>query len=388
MLSEILMEGVERGLRGENVTTTLTTNPDQFYPTKIGTVLPAGRQIYTLIGGEEGTGKTSFADAMYVLNPFLHSRKHGLDQQYVIYRSFERPRLFKLAKWLAYIIYYETKGQIEYSTATMLSWASKKKPLLDHDINLFKQYLHVLDELGSNMDLIPGIAAPEDVAAHAQGVAHQLGKDVYALNGKLFVNGVLTAELTESETRNGVTRKYYDGRLGRVYEGERVYFPSNKKLVTHVVDHVSLFGEDKKTIDEHARFIQGTARDIWGWQGVDLNQLNRLNASDKEQRGYYTLQNFKNTGTLTANADVVAVVVDPAHQRIPQWNGYDIAETVDNGENCFRGIQVLKNSYGIRPSLGMAFYGSAGVFGELPRSDEMNDKAYQFLRFKQKPIFG
>jgi hypothetical protein len=81
------------------------------------------------------------------------------------------------------------------------------------------------------------------------------------------------------------------------------------------------------------------------------------------------------------------VVVDPAHQRIPQWNGYDIAETVDNGENCFRGIQVLKNSYGIRPSLGMAFYGSAGVFGELPRSDEMNDRDYQFLRFKQKPIF-
>jgi hypothetical protein len=387
MLSEILMEGIQRGLRGENVTTTLTSNPNQFLPTKIGTVLPVGKQIYTLIGGEEGTGKTSFADALYVLNPFLHARRHGLEQQYTIYRSFERPLPFKLAKWLAYIIYYETKGQLEYSTATILSWASKSKALHEGDMDVIKKYIPILDELEECIDIIPGVAEPKDVALYAQGVAFQLGKYVQANNGKLFVNNEFVGELNRTETKNGITKRYFEGQLGRVYEGGRVYFPTTNKLVTHVVDHVSLFGEDKKIIDEHAKFIQGTARDIWGWQGIDLNQFNRLNASDSSQRGYYTLQNFKNTGTLTANADVVVVIVDPAHQRLANWNGYDITDTVESGENCFRGVQILKNSYGIRPSLGMAFYGAAGVFGELPSGQDMTERDYHILRMKQKPIF-
>jgi hypothetical protein len=35
--------------------------------------------------------------------------------------------------------------------------------------------------------------------------------------------------------------------------------------------------------------------------------------------------------------------------------------------------------------MGMAFYGAAGVFGELPQ--KMEERDYYLLRMKQKPIF-
>ena len=398
MLSEIVREGIQRGLRGENVTSTLTSNPNQFLPTKIGTALPTGQKIYTLVGGESGSGKTAFVDAFYVLNPFLHARKHGTRVPFVIYRSFERPKLFKLVKWLSYFIYYETKGQLEYSVDTILSWVSKKKDLHEGDIAVFERYLPMLDELEQYLQLMPGVVTPESVAENITRVARQLGKDAQGINGKLIVNGVVSGELNRVEIKDGIERRYFEGRLGRVYEDERVYFPNDPlHLVTHVTDHVSLYGQSKEVIDRHSEFIMPVARDIFGCQCVDLNQLNRLTAGQTDQKGFYTLSHFKNTGTLTENADAVVVVVDPANLRMENWGGYSIGETIENGEACFRGLQVIKNSYGFKPSMGMAFYGAAGVWGELPRppkderfinSDEMSDRDYQMLRLKQKPIFG
>jgi hypothetical protein len=386
MLSEILDEGVQRGLRGENITVTLTSNPNAIKPTKLGITVPAGKGIYTAIVGEESSGKTAFADQFYVLNQFLHARKHGGNIPYTIYRSFERPKLFKLAKWLAYIIFYESGGRLEYSTEQILSWANNPKPLHDGDLRVVRDHYPILDDLSKHIELLPGLATPEEVQEHALKIAYQKGKVVEAKRGKLIVNGKVEGDLSLSETTDGITRLYFEGKRGRVYEGETRYFPDDHThVVTHLVDHISRYAEDKGVIDSHTQWASGTARDIFGWQVVDLNQLNRLNITN--ERGYYALQNVKNSGTLTADADVVLAVADPASLRLPMWAKYDIQETVFNGENLFRGVQILKNTYGIRPMMGMAFTGAVGHYGELPAADEMQDRDYHILRMKQKPIF-
>lgn len=387
MFSEILREEIERGLRGENVSVALTSNPYSGDVTKIGKILPAGRGIYMAVVGEESSGKTAFADEFTVLNPILHAMKHGTTPPYVLYRSFERPRAYKLAKWLSYIIFYQSKGQLEYSTELILSWANRKRDLHEGDLNVLNEHLHLLDEIEKCIELIPGLASPEEVQLHAASVAHQLGKVVEGKDGKVVVNGEVVAMFSDDlyEDRDGIKRRYYDGRLGRLYENDKVYFPSSDRLVVHVVDHISRYAEDKGVIDTHTKWASGTARDLYKWWVVDLNQLNRTNITN--ERGVYALQNVKNSGTLTADADVVVTVVDPAHLRVPQWAGYDIGETVRDGEHLFRGVQILKNSYGLRPMLGFYFTGAVGHYSELPKAEDMTDNEYRTFSLKNRRVF-
>jgi replicative DNA helicase len=73
------------------------------------------KQVYYLVGGNTGTGKTAFADAAFVLNPYIHMRHLLLNpvegitpmSYRVFYYSFEISARKKIAKWVCYLIFIE-----------------------------------------------------------------------------------------------------------------------------------------------------------------------------------------------------------------------------------------------------------------------------------------
>ena len=75
---------------------------------KLGSHIGIGQKIYTLIGGNSGTGKTGFTDCTYVLNPYkwYKENKNKTDIKFkIIYRSMERSKSFKIGKWVCAKLY-------------------------------------------------------------------------------------------------------------------------------------------------------------------------------------------------------------------------------------------------------------------------------------------
>jgi len=83
------------------------------------------RGMGILLGGESGTGKTAIADSLFVLDIYdtwLHQTTKTFTP-YWIYRSMERPTLFKKMKWICYKLWKEY--QINCDVPTLLSWQNK-----------------------------------------------------------------------------------------------------------------------------------------------------------------------------------------------------------------------------------------------------------------------
>ena len=90
------------------------------------------KATYYLIGGFTGSGKTTFLDDAFVLNPyeFVLSPKNtkGLKLK-IFYFSMERRKNYKIAKWISRKIFTDT-GRI-ISVNKILGWVSKENKLTE-----------------------------------------------------------------------------------------------------------------------------------------------------------------------------------------------------------------------------------------------------------------
>src|SRR5215471_13383385 len=69
------------------------------------------KSLYFLIGGNTGSGKTSFIDDCFVLNPFdwfisPEGQQSGIKLK-IWYRSMERSKTYKMAKWISRRIFLD-----------------------------------------------------------------------------------------------------------------------------------------------------------------------------------------------------------------------------------------------------------------------------------------
>ena len=96
------------------------------------------KSMYTLVGGLTGSGKTSFIDDAYVLNPFdwyVNGDTNGIKLK-IIYRSMERSRTYKLAKWVSRKIFLDSGFLIPVSR--LLGW-TEKMTKDEHDLFLMQE---------------------------------------------------------------------------------------------------------------------------------------------------------------------------------------------------------------------------------------------------------
>ena len=306
------------------------------------------KSMYTLIGGLTGSGKTSFVDDAYVLNPFdwYIGQKSPKIKLRIIYRSMERSKTYKLAKWVSRKIFLD-QGII-VPVPKLLGWTDKMTKD-EHDLFLMYE-----DYMGQMNDVISIIDGPEN----AVGIAKEL--KAHALE---------------------------NGSIEQVDQYNKIYVPNNENELTIVViDHIGLLKTTqaqptkKQAIDKMSDELR-YARDFYGYTPVVVSQFNRdisnpirIKNGDVEPQ----LEDFADSSSTQNDADVVLALFDPMRYKVEDPSGYDLNKLKDEyGAKYFRSLRLIKNSYGeddIR--IGLGFLGQIGMFKELPKRKDITDGDY------------
>ena len=339
---ELLKEEIQAGLDGRNAGIPMGFN-------RLNRYIGIRKRIYTLVGGLTGSGKTSFVDDAYVLNPFdwFISQDNPKIKLKIIYRSMERSRTYKFAKWISRKIFYDYG--IIIPVGKMLGWTDKMTKD-EHDIFLtYKDYMEKMEEVITIID------GPENPV----GIAKELKE--YALQ---------------------------NGRIEQLDKHNKIYIPNDENVITIVIiDHIGLLkttkdlSTKKQVIDKMSDELR-YARDFYGYSPVVVSQFNRdisnpirIKNGDVEPQ----LEDFKESSQTQDDADVILALFDPMRYKVADPSGYDLNKLKDEfGAKYFRSVRLIKNSYGeddIR--IGLGFLGSVGMFKELPKRKDITDSDYQ-----------
>ena len=311
--------------------------------------------MYYLIGGNTGSGKTSFIDDAFVLNPvdwYLSSANKTNIKLKIIYRSMERNSTYKLAKWISRKIFVDHGKLIP--VGKLLGWTDKMTPD-EHD--LFLMYEDYANEMKEVITLIGG---PENPV----GIAKEL---------KTYAEA--------------------NGRIEQLDKWNKIYVPNDPTQITMVVvDHIGLLKtttaqpSKKEAIDKMSDELR-YARDFYGYSPVVVSQFNRsisnpsrLKNGDVEPQ----LEDFADSSSTQNDADVVMALFDPMRYKVADPSGYDLDKLKDQyGAKYFRSLRLIKNSYGADDlRIGLAFLGELGLFAEMPRKKDITDDDYESITNK------
>ena len=346
--SEMLWDEIVNGVSGKNSGIPMGFN-------RLNKYLGLRKSIYTTIGAAAGCGKTSLVDCAYVLNPYdwYIKNKHKSKVKFeVIYFSMERKKTYKLAKWLCMKIWTEEK--VLMTTDELLSWQStldkRKQDMAKFYIdNYFKE----MTESGI-IKIIDGQQNPTGIYKYMK--AHALTK----------------------------------GKEHEISEYEKIYTPDDDNLITNVVhDHAgktkneNIGGKyDKKLSIDKASEYYCWARDYLGYSPIMINQFNRTSYQDiqfsKKEGGDPdpTVEYWKDSGNVIEDCDVAISLFNPYKYSLEEYMGYTVNDfTDDAGNNKFRGLKIIKNSYGTdNLRIGLGFLGEVGLFKELSRVKDLTQK--------------
>ena len=339
---ELLKDEIQAGLDGRNAGIPMGFN-------RLNRYIGIRKRIYTLVGGLTGSGKTTMVDDAYVLNPFdwFISQNNPKIKLKIIYRSMERSRTYKFAKWISRKIFLDYG--IIIPVGKMLGWTDKMTKD-EHDIFLtYKEYMEKMEEVITIID------GPENPV----GIAKELKE--YALQ---------------------------NGRIEQLDKHNKIYIPNDENVITLVIiDHIGLLkttkdlSTKKQVIDKMSDELR-YARDFFGYSPVVVSQFNRdisnpirIKNGDVEPQ----LEDFKESSQTQDDADVILALFDPMRYKVADPSGYDLNKLKDEfGAKYFRSVRLIKNSYGeddIR--IGLGFLGQAGIFKELPKRKDITDADYQ-----------
>ena len=342
MSFEQLKHEVDKGLEGRNGGIPMGFN-------RLNRYIGIRKGMYFLVGGLTGSGKTSFIDDAFVLNPFdwyISQQNPGIKLR-IIYRSMERSRVYKLAKWVGRKIFMDHGYVIP--VPKLLGWTEK----MTHDEHdLFLMYE---DYMGQMDDVITIIDGPENPV----GIAKEL--KAHAVQ---------------------------HGRIEQVDEYNKRYFPNNENEITIVViDHIGLLKLTKDQTNKKAAIDKMSdelryARDFYGYTPVVVSQFNRdINNPMRIKNGDVEpqLEDFADSSQTQNDADIVLALFDPMRYKVADPSGYDLDKLKDQyGAKYFRSLRLIKNSYGeddVR--IGLGFMGQVGMFKELPRKRDITEAVYQ-----------
>jgi hypothetical protein len=343
MSFEHLNEEVNKGLSGRNKGIPMGFD-------RLNRYIGIRKSMYFLVGGLTGSGKTSFIDDAFVLNPydwFISNQNTNGVKLKIIYRSMERSRTYKMAKWVSRKIFIDYG--IIISINKLLGWTDKMTKD-EHDLFLLqREYVEQMS------DVITIIDGPENPV----GIAKDL--KTYALE---------------------------HGKIEQLDEYNKIYIPEDPNVVTIVIiDHIGLLkttkdlSTKKQVIDKMSDELR-YARDFYGYTPVVVSQFNRdisnpirIKNGDVEPQ----LDDFKDSSTTQEDADVVLALFDPMRYKVDDPSGYKLEKLKDEyGAKYFRSLRIIKNSYGeddIR--IGLGFLGQVGMFKELNRMKDMTESDYE-----------
>lgn len=345
---ETLSHEVDLGLAGRNNGIPLGFN-------RLNKYIGIRKSMYFLIGGNTGSGKTSFIDNCFVLNPYdwyISSANKTSVKLKIIYRSMERNRTYKLAKWVSRKIFLDYG--IIISINKLLGW-NDRLTKDEHDLFLlYKDYLNKME------DIITIYDGPENPV----GIAKELKTHALA-----------------------------NGRIEELDRYNKIYIPNDENEITIVVlDTLNLLkttkelSTKKSSIDKMSDEFR-YARDFYGYTIVAVSQFNRdisnpirIKNGDVEPQ----LEDFKESSQSQDDADIVMALYDPMRYKVADPSGYDLDKLRDGeGNKYFRSLRLIKNSYSVDDvRIGLGFLGEVGIFKELPKRSTITIEDYESITNK------
>jgi hypothetical protein len=320
---------------------------------RLNSIVSIRKSTYYLLGGYTGSGKTSFIDDAFVLNPIdtylLHPSSIETDFE-IIYFSMERRKNFKLAKWLARRIFLDEGAIIPVSR--LMGWVDKTIRLTPVELSLVDKYEWYIEEIMKKVTILEGPTNPTGIRNYV---------DAYALkNGKEDTSDKWNP-IYHADNPNKVVLIIHD-TVGLTKKEKNL--PSKKDAID-------------KTSEDKQRF-----RDYYQFSPVDVSQFNRDIANiNRLKNGEVEpmLEDFKDTGSTQENADVVFSLFDPHRYKVEDPSGYEIDKLRDSeGAKYYRQLKILKNSYGSDDvRIGLAFEPHVGHFKEMPKLNQCTERTYQ-----------
>lgn len=342
MSFESLKKEVQDGIDGRNSGIPMGFN-------RLNRYIGIRKRMYFVAGGLTGSGKTSMIDDAFVLNPYdwyIKQKNPGIKLR-IIYRSMERSRTYKLAKWVSRKIFIDHGYIIPVSK--LLGWNSK---MTKDEHDLFLSYQPYMEQMDEVITIIDGPENPVGIA-----------KDL----------------------RNHALK---NGKIEQLDEYNKIYIPNDENEITIVVvDHLGLLkttkelSSKKQAIDKMSDELR-YARDFYGYTIVAVQQFNRdisnptrIKNGDVEPQ----LEDFKESSVPQEDADVVMALFDPMRYKVSDPSGYDLDKLIDEyGNKYFRSLRLIKNSYGADDvRIGLGFLGEIGMFKELKKRKDMTDIDYE-----------
>ena len=273
MSFELLRNEVNKGMEGRNTGIPMGFN-------RLNRYIGIRKGIYFLVGGLTGSGKTSFIDDAFVLNPFdwlisPEGQNSGIKLK-IWYRSMERSRTYKLAKWVSRKIFVDHGVIIPISK--LLGWTDR---MTKDEHDLFLMYEDYVEAMKEVITIIDGPENPVGIAKELK--AYALGR----------------------------------GKIEQVDEYNKRYIPNDDNEITIVVtDHIGLLKTTttqptkKQAIDKMSDELR-FARDFYGYTPVVVSQFNRdISNPIRQKNGDVEpqLEDFAESSQTQNDADVVLIL--------------------------------------------------------------------------------
>lgn len=362
-----------------------------FHHPKLARHIFLGQNMYHLIGGMGGTGKSSFVDQNYVLYPHHWSKTVG--KQYgistkIILRSMERSKELRVAKWVCFYMYKQ--HNIIIDTKALLGLGTTKSVITPDLFKLIKECYDEIEDWLSDIDVIGYPDNPTGVWKQAKEYAQSVGTlYYYKINKDVKIPQMNKNGKIYNITEDKIPRDKKGKPLCTPYQA--YYVPDNpNEIKILVIDNVQAAKSesglsDKQNIDKMSSYLQ-ILRDLYGFMVVMVSQMNR-GAEDVMRRvkteGLPQKSDFAGSDQMYSDADMAAIMFNPYKLNMMQMKGFDVQACTDKtGLNRFRSFHLLKNTYGSDDLIfGYQFIGEMGAFNELKRPDELSVNDYKQIAY-------
>lgn len=322
---------VEEGRKGNNIGLTIGSPKLELY---MDGLLPGTSY---LIGGTSGSGKSTFALEAFVFNPlmsFLSGEGVERDPYYILFNlEMTRPQVY--AKLVSMYIFRKYGIQLKFKK---IFSRGKDCILSDDELNILKECSDFIDILDKRIVCYDGTVTEE-----------------------IYIKA-LQKELQ---------------RFGHWDNG--IFYPNNRNQIVGVLlDHASLIkatsGRSKKDEMDAVSRASVLFRNKTGIiSPIFVAQFNRSSGSDERlKQGLQdpTYNDFKDTGALVEDSQVVLAIYSPFKNKQSSWKKYNVKEL----EQVLVGTFLLKSRFGTSDILvPMGFYGDCSTYAELPKPDEIYD---------------
>ena len=341
---------------------------------------------YTLISGATGSGKTSFMDHSFILNPFMYFKENDIDDVHweILYFSLERKSLFKKFKWISWLMYVN-EGLIH--SAEYLLGYKKEKPDAKLLAKIREYKNSMLEDLLDHVTLLDGKTKSDTIINMIRRKALQLGTFYQSDDIGVSKNhsGIYDYTFDHSNTRT--TRRKgeevfieieHDGQTFTLTQNSHRYFYKYKKsLIFIMLDGINLIGE-KEDIDKVSEIL-ANARDLYGFSPVVVTQQNRSQSNIDRLKLHGSsmgpqMEDIYKSSQMAFDCDLALGLFDPyyfkAYDAKGMVGGYQIQKggtMSPQGFSRFRSLHIMKNSFGYAGKrYGMKFLGETGDFLVLP----------------------